>query len=58
MPNIVALVGFVALVAALEVQTRAVEEPYLLAVHGETYAAYAARVGRFAPRIGRLPSRS
>ncbi len=53
-PNVVAVVGFVALVVALEVQTRAVEEPYLLATHGETYGAYAQRVGRFIPGVGRL----
>jgi hypothetical protein len=32
---------------------RGVEEPYLLSVHGETYARYVERVGRFAPRVGR-----
>ena len=53
-PNTVALVGFVALVVALEVKTRAVEEPYLVAMHGERYADYAAEVGRFVPGIGRL----
>jgi len=53
-PNVVALVGFVALFAALQVQTRAVEEPYLIATHGQTYVTYAARVGRFFPGLGRL----
>jgi len=53
-PNVVALIGFVALFAALQVQTRAVEEPYLIATHGQTYVRYAARVGRFVPRLGRL----
>ena len=33
---------------------RFVEEPYLRRAHGEAYRAYAARVGRFLPRIGRL----
>jgi protein-S-isoprenylcysteine O-methyltransferase Ste14 len=28
------------------------EERHLLATHGETYAAYVARTGRFAPRFG------
>jgi protein-S-isoprenylcysteine O-methyltransferase Ste14 len=55
--NVVTLAGALLLVAALELQTRLVEEPYLAAVHGELYAAYAARVGRFAPSVGRLPSR-
>lgn len=55
-PNAVAVVAFAALVIALEVQTRAVEEPYLVATHGGTYLAYATRVGRFIPRLGRLPN--
>jgi protein-S-isoprenylcysteine O-methyltransferase Ste14 len=45
-PNAAALAGFVALVVALEVQVRLVEEPYLLRAHGARYADYAARVGR------------
>jgi protein-S-isoprenylcysteine O-methyltransferase Ste14 len=53
-PSVVALAGFAALVAALELQTRAVEEPYLLRAHGDEYARYAARVGRFVPGVGRL----
>lgn len=53
-PSWLALVGFAGLVAALELQVRVVEEPYLLRVHGPTYATYAARVGRFLPGIGRL----
>lgn len=53
-PNAVAIAAVVALIAALELQTRVVEEPYLLATHGAPYAQYAARVGRFAPGIGRL----
>jgi protein-S-isoprenylcysteine O-methyltransferase Ste14 len=45
----------VAVVAAgLELQVRAVEEPYLLRTHGDAYRAYAARVGRFVPGIGRV----
>jgi protein-S-isoprenylcysteine O-methyltransferase Ste14 len=53
-PNIVTLVGMILLLVALEVHTRLVEEPYLLRVHGEQYASYGARVGRFLPGIGRL----
>jgi protein-S-isoprenylcysteine O-methyltransferase Ste14 len=53
-PSVPALLGVAALFAALELQTRAVEEPYLLRTHGAAYAAYAARVGRFAPGLGRL----
>lgn len=53
-PNSVVLVAAVALIAALEIQTRLVEEPYLLRVHGRAYGDYAARVGRFFPLVGRL----
>ena len=53
-PNVVALAGFIALLAALEIQVRLVEEPYLRRVHGQAYSSYAARTGRFAPRLGRI----
>ncbi len=53
-PNAVAVVAVISLLAALEIQIRLVEEPYLLATHGESYAAYSARVGRFFPGLGRL----
>lgn len=53
-PSVVALVGFLGLVAAVELQVRFVEEPYLLRAHGESYAEYASRVGRFVPSLGRL----
>jgi protein-S-isoprenylcysteine O-methyltransferase Ste14 len=56
-PNAVALLGVGALLAALELQTRVVEEPYLLSAHGADYARYAGRVGRFVPGIGRLRPR-
>jgi len=42
---------------ALELQVRTVEEPYLLGTHGDAYRAYASRVGRFVPGVGRLASR-
>lgn len=53
-PNPLALAAVATLLLALELQTRVVEEPYLLAAHGRRYADYAARVGRFAPGVGRL----
>jgi protein-S-isoprenylcysteine O-methyltransferase Ste14 len=56
-PNVVALIGFTALVLALEIQVRLVEEPYLGKVHGEDYACYASRTGRFAPGLGRMGHR-
>ena len=53
-PNAAALLGFAALVAAVELQVRFVEEPYLLEAHGVRYADYASRVGRFLPGLGRM----
>ena len=53
-PNVVALAGFGALVVALEIQVRLVEEPYLLRQHGDSYRGYASRVGRFVPGVGKL----
>jgi protein-S-isoprenylcysteine O-methyltransferase Ste14 len=53
-PSVVALAAFATLLVALELQVRAVEEPYLLRAHGDDYADYAARVGRFVPRMGLL----
>ncbi len=53
-PNVVAIATIVCLVIALELQVRRVEEPYLLQAHGDTYARYAARVGRFVPGVGLL----
>ena len=52
-PSWLALVGFVALVIALQLQVRVVEEPYLREVHGDAYSRYEASVGRFVPRLGR-----
>ncbi|KMO83910.1 methyltransferase family protein [Mycolicibacterium chlorophenolicum] len=51
-PNWPAIVGLVLLIATIELQVRIVEEPYLLAVHGDDYRGYAASVGRFLPRTG------
>jgi protein-S-isoprenylcysteine O-methyltransferase Ste14 len=53
-PNVVAFAGLAALLLALEIQVRLVEEPYLQRVHGDPYRQYAARVGRFVPGLGRL----
>ncbi len=49
-PNVVSVIGLVALAVALELQVRLVEEPYLATVHGEPYEQYRRRVGRFLPR--------
>jgi len=53
-PDLVTIAGAILLVVALELQTRLIEEPYLARAHGEQYAAYAARAGRFLPKVGRL----
>lgn len=53
-PSVVAFTSVALLLASLELQTRVVEEPYLLRTHGASYTSYAARVGRFLPAIGRL----
>jgi len=51
-PNLVALAGFLLLVATIELQVRIVEEPYLLTVHGDDYRSYLTNVGRFMPGVG------
>jgi protein-S-isoprenylcysteine O-methyltransferase Ste14 len=52
-PNPLAAAAFLLVLVSLELQVRVVEEPHLLRTHGEEYAQYATRVGRFVPRIGR-----
>jgi protein-S-isoprenylcysteine O-methyltransferase Ste14 len=56
-PTAVGVVGLAVMVVALELQVRAVEEPYLRAVHGPAFAAYTARTGRFVPRPAGLSRR-
>jgi protein-S-isoprenylcysteine O-methyltransferase Ste14 len=51
-PNFVTIAGLVLAIAALELQVRRVEEPYLLGKHGAAYRAYTASVGRFIPGVG------
>jgi protein-S-isoprenylcysteine O-methyltransferase Ste14 len=53
-PNLVAITGVVMTVIGIQVQVRLAEEPYLRRLHGTAYTAYASRVGRFLPGIGRL----
>lgn len=53
-PSALAVAAIVTLFVGLELQVRLVEEPYLLRVHGDAYARYSARVGRFVPRLGSL----
>ena len=51
-PNPVGVLALIALVVAVQLQVRVVEEPYLRRTH-DGYADYAARVGRFVPGLGR-----
>jgi protein-S-isoprenylcysteine O-methyltransferase Ste14 len=53
-PTWLGLAAIAVVAAGLELQVRAVEEPYLLRTHGDAYRHYAARVGRFVPGVGRL----
>lgn len=54
-PNALSVAAAVALLVAVELQVRFVEEPFLRRLHGEAWVAWARRVGRFLPRVGRLP---
>jgi protein-S-isoprenylcysteine O-methyltransferase Ste14 len=53
-PSVLSLAAIVTLFIGLEMQVRLVEEPYLLRTHGNEYADYAVRVGRFVPGVGLL----
>jgi protein-S-isoprenylcysteine O-methyltransferase Ste14 len=53
-PNLVTIAGLIFAVAALELQVRRVEEPYLRDKHGAAYRGYTASVGRFIPGVGLL----
>jgi protein-S-isoprenylcysteine O-methyltransferase Ste14 len=53
-PTWLAIAAVLTIAAGLELQVRFVEEPYLLRTHGDEYRAYASRVGRFVPGIGRI----
>lgn len=52
-PNPISIAGVIALIAAIELQVRFVEEPHLRNLHGTAYADYEARVGRFLPLVKR-----
>lgn len=53
-PTWLSIAAVLAIAAGLELQVRAVEEPYLMRTHGAHYRDYASRVGRFVPGIGRF----
>ena len=53
-PTWLAFAAALVITSGLELQVRFVEEPYLRRTHGEEFRAYASRVGRFLPGIGRV----
>jgi len=53
-PNILSAVAFFVALVGLEFHVRKVEEPYLLRQHSDRFRAYASRVGRFVPGVGRI----
>jgi protein-S-isoprenylcysteine O-methyltransferase Ste14 len=53
-PTLVTAAALLCLFLAVELQVRVVEEPYLFRTHPESYASYAAAVGRFLPGVGRV----
>lgn len=50
-PNGFTLLAAVLTLLGIELQVRGVEEPYLLAMHGDAYREYTMHVGRFIPRM-------
>lgn len=53
-PNALALASVALWCWAVEVEVRKIEEPHLRELHGARFDAYAARVGRFVPGIGKI----
>jgi len=51
-PNALSLAAAALTLLGIELQVRAVEEPYLERTHGDVYRAYSSRVGRFIPGLG------
>lgn len=57
-PSAVAALGFALHVVATQVIVRVVEEPLLARTHGQAYADYRLRTGRFLPSLRSLRKRS
>jgi protein-S-isoprenylcysteine O-methyltransferase Ste14 len=55
-PNVLTLCAIGCFVAAVEVQARLIEDPYLRRTH-DGFARYASTTGRFVPAVGRLRDR-
>jgi len=51
-PNAVCVAAVALIVVAVELQVRAIEEPYLRRVHGDVFTNWTATSGRFLPGIG------
>lgn len=51
-PNALTALGFVATVLVIEVVVRRIEEPHLVAVHGDRVRSWMAGTGRFVPWVG------
>ena len=51
-PNTWSAITLILMTISIQLQVRLVEEPYLHAIHGDTYKNYTAIVGRFIPNIG------
>lgn len=51
-PSPAAVLAALLMVAGVQLQVRAVEEPYLDRVHGEAFRAWTRNSGRFVPRVG------
>jgi protein-S-isoprenylcysteine O-methyltransferase Ste14 len=49
-PTAMSVAGLVGLVLSIELQVRFVEEPYLHRTHGDRFATYKSRTGRFIPK--------
>jgi protein-S-isoprenylcysteine O-methyltransferase Ste14 len=52
-PSTLGIVAVAGLVAAIQIEVRLVEEPYLRRMHGAAYDEYCRQVGRFVPWLGR-----
>jgi protein-S-isoprenylcysteine O-methyltransferase Ste14 len=52
-PTVVTVLSLLCLMAAVQIQVRVIEEPYLDRTHGEQYRRYMAQAGRFLPRLSR-----
>lgn len=53
-PTFLSVGAVLVAIAAIEVQVRLVEEPYLIKTHGDSYRRYAENTGRLLPGVGRL----